>query len=74
MRGWGTEPYVSEGRGSRDNVSVNLVLFTLTGMVIGSLILDIDRLIGNLVCYVNSSIVNMSVQLAAFALSYTELQ
>ena len=40
---------------------VNLVRFTLTS----NLILDIDRLIGNLTRYVNSSIVNLLVQLAA---------
>ena len=43
---------------------VNLVLVTLP--VIGSLILDIDRLIGNVVCYITamSTHQNLLVQLA----------
>ena len=40
---------------------VNLVLFTQT--VIGSIILDIELLIANWACYVNSSIINLLVQL-----------
>jgi len=36
--------------------------------------LDIDQLISNLACYVNSSTVNLLVQLAALHLAYTELQ
>ena len=45
-----------------------LVLWTLSLPVIGSLILDTDRLIGNLACYVNSSTVSLLVQLAALHL------